>query len=323
MFKRIECAELPFPLMLATAEGETSLDSLSNGFYYVISKTGMFTVCKNDLYTEVRKAESLGGKLSEIAPAVNLSVPKLDRATFDFMVKLFQAVYKKFQSEVNVLLYYSKDENKWYIRLPKQDVSGAHVTYELTEDDVWYVDGEIASEAPTNVACFGTCHSHASMGAFFSGTDDQDDKTNVGYQIVIGKVNSTAVETKCRLSMNGKNIDKKLEEVVEDLPATFQDFEVPEIVTKKATVSPVAGTTGTYGYTRYSSCEGYGVSEFQWPYTNKTGGAHTSSQTESKTSKKDVKMTSSEMEITFVTADGKEINVKCPTTTLVLDTKKG
>lgn len=312
MFKRVECPEIMFPVWLLI-KGETdeiNLNELANGIHYVISKNGVYTICKNDMYTTINKTTSFsGGTLGSFAEATEVNIPKIDRATYDFMVKLFMSVYKKFQSEVNVLLYYQSTTNKWFVRLPKQDVSGAHVTYELTDDDVWYSDGAVV-ECPQDVMCFGTCHSHASMGAFFSATDDNDDKSNVGYQIVIGKVNSSAVETKCRLTLPGKTVDKKLEEVVSDVTDMFPEIEVPEIISKKV-VATTYGCTGAYS---------------NWEQTYEGGGScygSTGTKTGTAKKKKNVSVKSSEMEVTFVKNDGTSVTTKCPITFVNVTDKGG
>ena len=305
MFKRIECPELMFPLWVFV-KGETeeiNVNELSNGIHYVLAKNGAYTVCKNELYTTINKATSFGGvKLAEFAEATELTVPKIDRATYDFMVKLFMSVYKKYQSEVNVLLYYQSSTDKWFVRLPKQDVSGAHVTYELTDEDVWYCDGAVV-DCPDDAECFGTCHSHASMGAFFSGTDDADDKTNIGYQIVIGKVNTSAVETKCRLAINGKNVDKKLEEVVSDITETFPEIEVPAIVSKKVVTTTSYGVTNAYNTWEQQYNDGYSYTGCRQTTTKKKGEAE-----------KDVQVKSSELDVSFTMKDGTTITTKCPIT---------
>lgn len=319
ILKPVENAGLAFPLYINTKPGEeetgTKLEDMANGFYYIIAKNGVFLVCKNDTYTQVTPAKSFGStNLLEINEETSVNIPKIDHATFDFIVDLFKAVYKKFSSEVNVLLYYGHTDKKWYVRLPKQDVSGASVNYELTDDDVWYQNGEIVKKVPKGLICFGTCHSHASMGAFFSATDDGDDKSNTGYQIVIGKVNGTNVETKCRLTLPGQTIDKTLGEVVEDVEDTFPEIQVPDIISKTGYSNGTANYHGGAGYGCYAYDDGYGEA-----YYGSTGTTTTSAKS---TKKKGFTLAASEMDVTFILTDGKEVTAECPVTSIIVGGKK-
>ena len=109
---KVNCKELSFPLYVFTKNDvsfEDAIKDLDNGVYYFITKDGMFTICKNDMYTTTIPTKTVSGNLDSLKQSVSVSVPKIDKGTFDFIVRLFQSVYKKFASEVNVLLYYSME----------------------------------------------------------------------------------------------------------------------------------------------------------------------------------------------------------------------
>lgn len=315
--RKIENSGLSFPLYTALKseeDGAITMEDLPNGMCYVLSRKGAFTVEKNTAYTQIKPTTCFAGNTSNLEAETDVAFPKIDRKSFDFIIKLFRSVYKKFASEVNVLLYYQESSNKWFIRLPKQDVSGASVKYSLTDDDVWYQDGKVV-KTPANVVCFGTCHSHASMGAFFSGTDDGDDKSNIGYQIVIGKMNATEVEAKCRLTLPGQVLDRKLEEVIDDVDGMFPEIEVPEIVSKSYSTTPAAGTGYSYP----------GDYDYEGGYYSGYGTTQTT-QSKKTSKKQEAKVSASEMDVTLLMTDGREISSTCPLTIVTVpkeEKKKG
>lgn len=100
-----------------------------------------------------------------------------------------------------------QDPSKYQIRIPTQKVSAATVSYEfdhLEDGDVIIVD----------------IHSHNNMGAFFSGTDDGDDKKNTCYSGVVGKLNTNIPEHRWRFN----DLDKK------KFNANFDDIFLAESV---------------------------------------------------------------------------------------------
>ncbi len=85
-------------------------------------------------------------------------------------------------------------------RIPTQKVSAAAVDYEfdhLIEGDIIVVD----------------IHSHNSMGAFFSGTDNNDDKKNTCYSGVVGKLDTANPQTIWRFNDLNHKIECELDAV--------------------------------------------------------------------------------------------------------------
>lgn len=92
--------------------------------------------------------------------------------TVDFFRELCRA--KKTDLEAFVHILHHPTEG-YVIHVPKQAVGAASVTYK------W--------EVLPGYAIIADIHSHNSMSAFFSGTDDADDKKKVGISGVIGNIN--------------------------------------------------------------------------------------------------------------------------------------
>lgn len=103
--------------------------------------------------------------------------------------------------EAQAFIVWSTKEKSYRIIIPKQKVSAAAVRYDigdmLGEGDVIIVD----------------IHSHNTMGAFFSGTDNKDDKKNPWISGVFGKI-TTNMEYKFRFNDGaGRHFEMEAEEV--------------------------------------------------------------------------------------------------------------
>lgn len=104
-------------------------------------------------------------------PAAGKIPSSLLYQTVDFFRELCRV--RKTNLEAYVQILYHPTEG-YSIHVPKQTVSAASVTYK------W--------EVQKGYTIIADIHSHNSMGAFFSGTDDADDKKKVGISGVIGKI---------------------------------------------------------------------------------------------------------------------------------------
>lgn len=112
--------------------------------------------------------------------------------------------------EAQVFIVWNETSKDYRIVIPKQQVSAAAVKYDigelLGEDDRIIVD----------------IHSHNDMGAFFSGTDDRDDKKNPWISGVFGKL-STDMQNKFRFNDGcGRHFEMTAEEVFDFEDARFQ-----------------------------------------------------------------------------------------------------
>lgn len=132
----------------------------------------------------------------------------------------------------------------YHVRIPEQTVSAGAVSYNwegfMSSDDVIVLD----------------LHSHNDMGAFFSGTDDADDRGNCYVSGVIGKLSSTCDKI-FRFNLPG---NMKINPLPMDM--IFEASEAPEVpaewlaqVKKQVYVAPVStysrntgGAGGVNGY---------------------------------------------------------------------------
>lgn len=140
-------------------------------------------------------------------------------------------------------IYYRISDKSWHIKVPAQYGHGASVRFEDNGDGV-----------PAGYALIGSIHTHPEMGAFWSGTDMNDQSRKYGLHMVFGLRSGKVDQHKCTIFTPTAKYDQQLWDVVEetDLKA---DYEAPkEWVDKikaqeyKPVVQPVTWSSGTRYY---------------------------------------------------------------------------
>lgn len=104
------------------------------------------------------------------------------------------------------LLRHEDDKSRWRILVPKQEVSGASVRVKSFDQAIDIATGEIIEQYPPAgwIPC-GSSHSHNTMQAFFSGTDDQFELGDPGLHIVVGSINTTTRSYTIKASVTANN----------------------------------------------------------------------------------------------------------------------
>lgn len=92
--------------------------------------------------------------------------------------------------EVSVrILRNAEDPSVYRFLVPKQEVSAAAVRVESFDNAVDLETGEeVESYPPIGWIPVGSSHSHNTMAAFFSGTDDKYELTDPGIHVVVGSI---------------------------------------------------------------------------------------------------------------------------------------
>jgi hypothetical protein len=136
------------------------------------ARNGVFLSIGNDWVDAIVPADQ---DLAYQQPTFNLKIPFPGPEIFGPVVRLFHEVYKLHHSEAAVLLHFNMAEQTWAFTIPEQQVSAAHVAYEMTD------------RLPGH-RCFGTMHSHGHMGASHSNVDTRDEANFDGLHVTIGNI---------------------------------------------------------------------------------------------------------------------------------------
>ena len=131
------------------------------------------------------------------------------------------------ENEALALIYWDKEEKRFFAYVPKQSVCKERVEANL--HDCPYDDAE-------RYICYADIHSHNSMGAFFSGTDDRDERST-GLYFVLGKLDHFYPEIEARIFCGDSFVPIDPDTVIEGLEGPFPKEWLEQVsIRKKASV---------------------------------------------------------------------------------------
>lgn len=141
-------------------------------------------------------------EFEDIQAEFKMALPKIPAHIFSKVMGFFKSISDELHYEVLVHILYDTEEKEYIIKVPKQRISEASVNSETDEP---YPDRYI------HVMDF---HSHNTMPAVFSGTDNADEKETRLYAVA-GRFNRTFPEVTVRAGCAGKFIPLNPEDVFE------------------------------------------------------------------------------------------------------------
>lgn len=156
--------------------------------------------------------------------------------------------------EVSVRILRSKDDPSVYrMLIPRQKVSGASVRVDSFDESIDIETGEeFTSYPPEGWVPVGSSHSHNTMPAFFSGTDDKYELGDPGIHLVVGsiKVVDKTYTIAASVVGNGRRFTMHYNNLVDATPVNGADFH-PKVIDYIDYTSPITVTTTTYS--RYTT----------------------------------------------------------------------
>jgi PRTRC genetic system protein A len=127
---------------------------------------------------------------SEIRAGFIPALPKIPAQLMGQIIAFFRTfMTENEENEALALIYWDKEEKRFFAYVPKQSVCKEEVEADLHgcpyDDEERYI-------------CYADIHSHNSMDAFFSGKDDRDERS-VGLYFVLGELDHFYPEIKARV----------------------------------------------------------------------------------------------------------------------------
>lgn len=161
---------------------------------YVMQGNGLWEIRRNALGVFRRHAAKahVPGLPRDLEEGFELAVPKIPLSLLWQAVAFFRKVYELHHSEAIVRVVYDRRTKRYLLDCPPQEVSAAHCGFDRTR-------------IPAHCIMVAEIHSHGSLAAGFSGTDDKDELADRFYGIV-GKVGEFFPETCFRVSIGGKRL---------------------------------------------------------------------------------------------------------------------
>jgi len=257
------------PLLGAKEGEEPEIKFPEDNICYLVGQNGLFQQVKNSFYSSRRKVTDYPKFLAKIEECIELHIYKLPIVKLREAEKFFTAVYNEHKSEAVVLLYYNSETKFWKMLPPEQEVSAGAVDYDATKV-------HLDPEKFKGFELFGSIHSHASMAAFHSGTDDHDEFKFDGLHITIGGLDTPNHSYACRWLCNGKPYTATLSGCIEGLPPDFPE-EWLQVVKKKTYQATPYGGPNTPGFPPYNQRSWNGEDGEETSWVGHTGSEGTNS----------------------------------------------
>ena len=192
--------ELPIPIRILK-KGET----IPRETCYLITRDGVFLQKFNGLVESLVKVEGICF-LESVKPKAKLHLPKIPIEVMAQALAFFGTIHEQLGSEINLLLHYRpKGRPLYQFSCPVQEVTAASVDYE-------------AAERLEGYQLVGTVHSHNTMSAFHSSTDQTDESFFDGLHITVGKVDRfPRFSISCSIMVNSQRFKIEPEEMINGL----------------------------------------------------------------------------------------------------------
>lgn len=134
-----------------------------------------------ECFSQFKVSEIPGFKIGEVKEENQfLPAGKIPRSLLAEVAKFFKSVMAKFgDKELEAMIWIMwNHEQGYFLHVPSQTVQGAHVSYD------WGTLPKTSDGKTSRIIV--DIHSHANFGAFFSSTDDNDDRQKVNFSGVLG-----------------------------------------------------------------------------------------------------------------------------------------
>lgn len=150
-------------------------------------------------------------ELPEVSAGFFPALPRIPFSLICQVIGFFRHFMGERELEAMVHIYWDRQLEEYRIAVPKQQVGRASVEAQIDIEDA--LDDE-------RYVCFADIHSHNSMPAKFSLTDDHDERMTRVY-LVIGRLDRYFPEISARISCGGRFLPIPIGQVIEDIPGDF------------------------------------------------------------------------------------------------------
>ena len=180
------------------------MNNIYVGYDRVIAKIDNSCLCG---WGEVKTIDQLKSAADERTPNFTVGVKWVGaKIPKKLMQQLLGTIHQFPRTEVGFVLYYNSLKKEWAVKCPEQDGYGAFVAFK---------DNGVPP-AP-GFATIGTLHTHPEMGAFWSGTDADDQVGKFGVHFVFGLHEGHVKHTLCTVFTQAGQYDQQLSDIIEDV----------------------------------------------------------------------------------------------------------
>ena len=204
-----------FKVIIANGQQKMPDDDI----YYIVAKEGIFIKKKLGIMDSVSPVKNIS-ILESVQATAKMNIEKIPSILTAKIANFFRAVQEEHKSEAIVLLFYNEKTKKYKAVPPSQKVSAASIEYNRSVViDGWTMIGDI--------------HSHSSMSAFHSGTDQGDEESFDGLHITFGNINSKLISISASIVSNGNRVIVNPEEYMKGISLDHEVDEVEKVPTTR------------------------------------------------------------------------------------------
>lgn len=205
--------------------GALNKDLLTKANTWLLTKDSTFLIQKNNTgFYAVKKSDAGIPTLPKIDypdAFFELAYGQIPNSILEQIIGFFREIMKRHNdAEAFIQVYWDKQDNQYIVNIPKQRISKASVNYDATEN--------LNLKDPARYVFAYECHSHNSMKAFWSGTDNADEKELRVYG-VFGELDKDNYASKHRFFVGEEQIDCNIKAIF-DMP---KEEEKKYVVTHK------------------------------------------------------------------------------------------
>jgi PRTRC genetic system protein A len=204
-----------FKVIVADGKQELPDDDI----YYIVAKEGIFIKKKLGIMDSVSPVKNIS-ILESVKATAKMNIEKIPSLAVAKIANFFRHVYKEHKSEAIVLLFYNEESKKYKLVPPSQKVSPASIEYNRSV----IIDG---------FTMIGDIHSHSSMSAFHSGTDQGDEESFDGLHITFGNLGDEMISISASIVSNGNRVMVEPEQYMKGVSLESKIDEVEKIPTTR------------------------------------------------------------------------------------------
>lgn len=202
---------LPFPSYKGLYDNTEQAERSGKAIAYIPAQDGkVYEMRRNEIGTFIAPSKRIA-ELEDIRAGFQMSLPRFPADKLAQIIAFFRKVCAvhggAIEALVNVL--WDKECCEYILHVPPQRVNCVSVVTDLSEQP--------DSERYLHVM---DVHSHNTMSARFSKTDDEDEQATRLY-MVIGRLDQYYPEIRCRFACGGSHVDIPVEQVCERADAPF------------------------------------------------------------------------------------------------------
>jgi PRTRC genetic system protein A len=168
---------------------------------YVLAGNGGVEIRENEIGIFSAVTKKVPG-LDFVKEGLLMKLPKIPLPILFQVISFFKDVNKEYGSEAIVQIYWDRQKKEYFCFCPRQEVGGASVDFKRDK------------EKEKKYLLVADVHSHDEMSAFFSGTDDRDEKETRLFGVV-GNIKDPLPDIQFRAVSGNGSVEVSLEDIFE------------------------------------------------------------------------------------------------------------